>query len=117
MGISAAVLEALVFSTPDTVKLLPALPERWASGRIGRVGCRNGASVTLAWDQAQRTLDVELATTVEGAFSLMLPEGYAIADLHDGLVDRGDGIYNVEGKPGSLWRFVAKDAVRESSRS
>ncbi|MBB6670118.1 glycosyl hydrolase family 95 catalytic domain-containing protein [Cohnella nanjingensis] len=117
MGITAAVLEALVFSTPHVVKLLPALPERWANGRIGRVGCRNGASLALEWDQVKRTLDVELSTTAAGAFSLIVPEGYIIAALPDGFSDRGNGTYEVAGKPGGRWRFVAEGVLQKESIS
>jgi alpha-L-fucosidase 2 len=51
-GLTAAVLEMLVFSTPGMLKLLPALPGAWERGSARGIACRGGILVDLAWDQA-----------------------------------------------------------------
>ena len=51
LGFCSAVMEALIFSLPGTVELLPALPEQWESGRIDGIHCRGQLVVKkLEWD-------------------------------------------------------------------
>lgn len=50
LGAAAGVLEALVHSVPGEVRLLPALPRRWASGKITGVRTYDGHRVDLRWD-------------------------------------------------------------------
>ena len=49
-GLTAAVLEMLVFSAPGLVKLLPALPDAWPSGSVQGLQCRGGLAVDISWD-------------------------------------------------------------------
>jgi alpha-L-fucosidase 2 len=49
-GLSAAVLEMLVFSKPGMIKLFPALPASWRTGRAGGIACRGGVVVDLDWN-------------------------------------------------------------------
>ena len=48
-GFSMAVMEMLVQSGPDWIRLLPALPDSWPDGEIRHVRTRCGADVSLAW--------------------------------------------------------------------
>jgi len=57
MGWTAAVFEMLVFSTPQLIKLLPALPKVWNRGKIAGVLTRCGIEVSLEWDRRKRTID------------------------------------------------------------
>jgi alpha-L-fucosidase 2 len=59
MGLTAAVIEMLVFSTPDIIKLLPALPSRWSRGTIQGVLTRGSVEITMSWDLAQKIIDVQ----------------------------------------------------------
>ena len=52
-GGAAGVLEMLVQSTPDSILLLPALPARWAEGRLDGVRVRGGISLDLSWHDSR----------------------------------------------------------------
>jgi len=49
-GLTAAVLEMLVFSAPGMVKLLPALPAKWRKGAAKGIACRGGIAVEIEWE-------------------------------------------------------------------
>ena len=49
LGGAAGITELLVQSTLDEIRLVPALPKRWATGRITGVRTRGGATVDLSW--------------------------------------------------------------------
>lgn len=107
MGFSGAVLESLVFSTPNVVKLLPALPKRWVSGHIGKVSCRNGASLVMKWNQDEKWIHVEMSMSTTATFMLIVPENYRISALPDGVREIGNGTYEVAGKMGETLQFTA----------
>lgn len=50
LGLTAAVLEMLLFSAPGLIKLLPALPGRWPSGKVSGLRCRGGIGVRMEWE-------------------------------------------------------------------
>jgi len=107
MGISNAVLETLVSSTPKTVKILPSLPKRWISGCISRVSCRNGSSVSVAWNQDAKIINVEINMSIDGTYTIILPENYRILQLPDGVKGIEKSKYEVEGIAGKIIKFVA----------
>jgi alpha-L-fucosidase 2 len=49
LGGAAGIAELLVQSTPEEIRLLPALPKRWTTGRVTGVRVRGGATVDLSW--------------------------------------------------------------------
>jgi hypothetical protein len=70
-AIPAVLIEALVDSRPGLVELLPALPRRWAHGRITGVRCRNRVTVAeLAWDLERATARVVLRSAGEVTVSV-----------------------------------------------
>lgn len=50
MGFTSAIYEALVFSSTDSVELLPALPAEFKVGKITGICTQAGAGISLAWD-------------------------------------------------------------------
>ncbi len=70
-AIPAVVLEALVDSRPGVIELLPALPRRWARGRIGGVRCRNRVTVAeLEWDVERAVAHAVLRSDVDVTVSV-----------------------------------------------
>ena len=51
MGFTSAIYEALVFSSTDSVELLPALPAEFKVGKITGICTQAGAGISLAWDE------------------------------------------------------------------
>jgi len=49
-GGSAAVVEMLMQSTEDEIRLLPALPDAWANGSIKGICARGGFEISMDWD-------------------------------------------------------------------
>ena len=52
-GLPALVTEMIIQSTRDSLMLLPALPEEWASGTVEGAGTRCGVTVDLVWEDSQ----------------------------------------------------------------
>jgi len=73
-GIAAAVLEMLVFSKPGLVKLLPALPAKWSSGKVTGICCRGGITVDMAWDVEAGSLEATLVSASDQRIRIRLPE-------------------------------------------
>jgi len=72
-GISAAILEMLVFSKPGLVKLLPALPDPWTRGRVCGIACRGGITVDLEWDRPTGDMHATLISQSDQEVSVKLP--------------------------------------------
>ena len=72
-GITAAILEMLVFSQPGFIKLLPALPEKWSCGQVTGIRCRGGITVSIEWDLDQKGLFVSLVSDHDQDTRLVFP--------------------------------------------
>jgi len=80
MGWSAAVQEMLLFSLPGEIHLLPALPGRWPRGEARGMLARGAIVVSMAWDMAHRSLQVELLSQGrDQQVKLRLPESTGLA--------------------------------------
>ncbi len=55
LGATAGITEMLVQSTATGIRVLPALPQRWAAGSLTGVRVRGGAQVDIAWKDGRLT--------------------------------------------------------------
>lgn len=76
-GAAAAVLEMLVYSTPGTIRLLPALPASWQTGAIRGVRCRGGVGLDLSWDAEEGRAEVVLRCSQAQSVTLKVPGAVA----------------------------------------
>jgi alpha-L-fucosidase 2 len=72
-GLTAAVLEMLVFSVPGMIKLLPALPPTWRSGGISGVKCRGNVEVSVRWDMDTGMIESTFLPASDGVVTIMFP--------------------------------------------
>ena len=56
IGFSAAVNEMLLQSQNDDVFILPAVPDKWKSGRISGILARGNISCSIEWDESGGTV-------------------------------------------------------------
>ncbi|SDD59515.1 alpha-L-fucosidase 2 [Paenibacillus sp. UNCCL117] len=81
MGWSAAVQELLLFSAPGELHLLPALPNRWRTGKAGPLLARGGVLCTLEWDIGTGSLLAALRSVSGGQrVKVYLPPGACEAE-------------------------------------
>jgi alpha-L-fucosidase 2 len=78
MGLSAAIMEMLVYSTPGRLELLPALPARMARGEIRGLRCRGCVRLErMAWDFERATLSFSIHSEEDQTVSVRLPRPIA----------------------------------------
>lgn len=69
-GGAAGILEMLVQSDEDQIRLLPACPKRWMSGAIRGLRARGGVELDLTWSEGRVTaLTVRTMRPYEGTIS------------------------------------------------
>jgi len=72
-GWTAAVLEMLVYSVPGLLKLLPALPKKWPTGKAEGILCRGGIETSVEWDMHKRAVTARLRSKTKQEITLKLP--------------------------------------------
>jgi alpha-L-fucosidase 2 len=70
LGLPAAIMEMLLYSSPDTLRVLPSLPQGWKQGSICGLRTRCGIEVALGWDQSSGLVNVQLHAVRSASFRL-----------------------------------------------
>lgn len=91
-GITAAILEMLVFSKPGLVKLLPALPAKWTCGRAAGIQCRGGITVDMDWDCEAGTIAATLVIPRDQSLQLEAPGMFEAANVEPASACKGGDI-------------------------
>ena len=78
-GLTAAVIEMLLFSSTDFLKLLPALPGKWPTGSATGLRTRQGLTVSISWDKPAQRFEATFEASRDANFTLKLPDWAAAA--------------------------------------
>ncbi|MFF5205784.1 glycoside hydrolase N-terminal domain-containing protein [Streptosporangium sp. NPDC000396] len=73
-GVTAAIAEMLMQSHNGVLRLLPALPRAWPTGRVEGLRARGGVGVDLAWERGRLT-EAALRVNRAQTLSILLPPG------------------------------------------
>jgi len=72
-GMTAAIIEMLIFSKPGIIKLLPAIPDRWNSGSAKGIACRGGIVADVEWDFQKESIKTRLTSKTDQTIQVKLP--------------------------------------------
>jgi alpha-L-fucosidase 2 len=105
-GATAGIAEMLLQSHGDVLRLLPALPSEWSSGRVHGLRARGGFTVSMSWSDGRLT-EASIDASVDGP-CLVSAEGLR-AVLLDGkpvsLSHTLEGVVEFETRAGSSYRL------------
>ncbi len=97
LGGSSGIAKMLLQSQLGKLRLLPALPKAWPSGKIHGLRARGGVEVDLEWQDGRLT-EAILRADVAGTHELVAPPGYKIAGGETVELQAGEA-YRVEVLP------------------
>ncbi|GAA1963563.1 glycoside hydrolase family 95 protein [Kitasatospora viridis] len=98
LGITAAIAELLLQSHNAVLRLLPALPAAWATGRADGLRARSGTTVDLCWS-AGRLTEAVLHRRTDEELTVLLPPGATACAVTDrtGRVVRAQALATAHG--------------------
>ncbi len=96
-GLTAAVLEMLVYSNREVIGILPALPAKWTKGSVSGILTRSGAEVDVKWNMAESSIDLSFRARRSGRFTLRFPAAVTscVSDLAAERSNHGDNCREV----------------------
>jgi hypothetical protein len=68
-GSAAGVMELLMQSQTGDIYILPALPSAWDKGEISGIKAKNGATVSVKWDNGRAT-EIKIVPAVDGSVTI-----------------------------------------------
>ena len=74
MGLTAAIYEMLVQSTPNIIKLLPALPPELSSGKLNGMCTRAGVTVDMEWQLEPFAIEAHFSSRRDQTVTVQLPQ-------------------------------------------
>lgn len=110
-GSAAGVMELLMQSQTGDIYILPALPTVWDSGEISGIKAKNGAEVSIKWENGKAT-EIKLVPAADGDLTIGYDKGN-IAALDGNSVDFTDGKYTIKNAvAGKEYTFTTEAAER-----
>lgn len=83
MGLTSAVIEMLMSSDSNTIRIAPALPRRWQKGRIGTLSTRCNCGIDITWDHTSNSISAIIKAKNNRTIRIILPKGYVFNGLND----------------------------------
>ncbi len=106
-GSAAGVMELLMQSHTGDIYILPALPAAWESGEISGIRAKNGATVSIKWENGKAT-EIKIIPAVDGNITIGYEKGNTLA-LNGADVVFTNSEYTIENaKAGEEYVFVSK---------
>jgi len=84
LGAPTGIIEMLLQSHANIIRLLPALPKAWPNGNFRGLRARNGLELDLTW-QNNRATQATLRSTLTHTHTIAVPPGHQIASIRQGL--------------------------------
>lgn len=106
-GSAAGVMELLMQSHTGDIYILPALPAAWESGEISGIRAKNGATVSIKWENGKAT-EIKIIPAVDGNITIGYEKDNTLA-LNGADVVFTNNEYTIENaKAGEEYVFVSK---------
>ncbi|MES2391707.1 MAG: glycoside hydrolase N-terminal domain-containing protein, partial [Acidobacteriota bacterium] len=90
LGAPAAIAEMLLQSHDGSIRLLPALPQLWSSGKVTGLRARGGLEVSLTWKDHSIT-EATLSATLNRKHTLIVHTGQRIVSIAGTSITHTDG--------------------------
>ncbi|MBR0366678.1 MAG: glycoside hydrolase family 95 protein [Clostridia bacterium] len=110
-GSAAGVMELLMQSQTGDIYILPALPAVWDKGEISGIKAKNGAEISIKWENNKAT-DIKVIPAVDGDVTIGYDKG-GIEALNGRSIYFTDGKYTIkDAKAGMAYTFTASGTER-----
>ncbi|MGN1115391.1 MAG: glycosyl hydrolase family 95 catalytic domain-containing protein [Candidatus Ornithomonoglobus sp.] len=107
-GSAAGVMELLMQSQTGEIYILPALPTEWDKGEISGIKAKNGAEVSIKWDNGKAS-EIKIVPAVDGDITIGCEKDNALT-LNGADVDFGENNkYTIKNAAaGAEYIFISK---------
>ncbi len=92
-GSAAGVMELLMQSQTGTIYILPALPEVWDSGEISGIKAKNGAEISIKWENGEAS-EITVIPASDGDITIGYEKDNTLT-LNGAAVEFTDGLYTI----------------------
>jgi len=110
LGLSCAIAELLVQDRRGIIRLLPALPEKWAAGNIHGICARGGFEVSVCWENS-RLKSAEIYSKLGGVCRVMLFNSVGrikvMCNGQELLKEEANGIVSFATEPENRYELIA----------
>lgn len=106
-GSAAGVMELLMQSQTGDIYVLPALPSAWDKGEISGIKAKNGAEVSIKWENNKAT-EIKIIPAADGDITIGYDKNNTLT-LNGANIDFVNNKYTIENaKKGKIYIFSAK---------